>query len=259
MLPTLPRSHLPVTALADFLSFVDLVSDDLAPPLTLICILKQGWRHQQEGKDLGAAVLEALTRYQSTSGKAALIIGSYDPEELQQLALTAGSDPADPTGFMQLIGANDGKEVQRFEFGIYRPYSYDLLFTKFGLKAVSGYAASIGLDPEAVFDETGELLHPRFFDDAHTLGLRVVCRMVDTLPAERFNLGSGPEALFEHLLFTIGFDGIVTSEVRRARSWLEHRSLADESEQDRIIERLIDNIGESDGLPSDPVQSDTTR
>ncbi len=255
----LSRSHLPVTTLDDFLGFVDLVSEDLETSPTLICILKHGWRHQLEGKDLGAAVLEALKGYQSISGTAALMIGSYDPEELQQLALNATSGAVDSIDFMQLIGANDGKEVQRLEFGSYRPYNYDLLFTKFGLKALSGYVDTIGLNPEAIFDESGELFHPRFLDDAHTLGLRVVCCRIESISEQLFKLSSEPEALFEHLLFTIGFDGIVTTEVRRARSWLENLTQTGGTEQNKIIEHLIDQVGENDSLPSDPVQSDTTR
>ena len=255
----LSKVHLSITALADFLNVVDLVSGDFDTPLTLIFVLRHGWRHQQEGKDLGAAVLEALNRYQATAGPTALMIGSYDPEELQQLAQITGTGTAGTIGFMQLIAADDGREVQRLEFGTYQPYSYDLLFTRFGLKAVSGYADTIGLDPEAIFDKSGELIQPSFLDDAHTLGLRVVCCRSDSLSDQFFNLGPGLETLFEHLLFTIGFDGIVTSEDLKARSWLENRTQTGSNEQYRIIERLIDQSGESDGLPSSPVQSDTIR
>ena len=255
----LSRSQLPITALDDFLRVVDLVSADFATPPTLIFVLKHGWRHQQEDKDLGAVVLDTLNRYRAAAGHAALMIGSYDPEELQQLAQSTNPDATDIIGFMQLISAEDGREVQRLEFGTYQPYSYDLLFTRFGLKAVSGYADTIGLDPEAIFDGSGELMHPSFLSDAHTLGLRVVCCRADTLSEQLFNLESRPEALFEHLLFTIGFDGIVTGEDRRARSWLENLAQAGGNEQNRIIERLIDQIGERDDTPSRPVQSDTTR
>lgn len=255
----LSRPHLPITALDDFLSVVELVSADFATPPTLIFVLKHGWRHQQEDKDLGAVVLETLSRYQAATGTAALMIGSYDPEELQQLAQSTDPGATDAIGFMQLIGADDGREVQRLEFGTYQPYNYDLLFTRFGLKAVSGYADSIGLDPPAIFDDAGQLVHPRFLDDAHTLGLKVVCCRADSLSEQPTDLEPGLEALFEHLLFTIGFDGIVTSEDHRARSWLDSFTQARGNEQNEIIERLIDQIGESDDEPSLPVQSDTTR
>ena len=224
----------------------------------MVAFLTSEW-HQQEGKNLGGVVLEVLDRYRVRAGTAALMIGSYDPEELQQLAQSGGYGATDRIGFMQLIGADDGREVKRLEFGTYQPYSYDLLFTSFGLKAFSGYADTIGLDPEAIFDGSGELSHPTFLDDARTLGLRVVCCRSDSLSEQFFNLGPEPEALFEHLLFTVGFDGIVTSEDRRARGWLENLAQAGGNEQKKIIERLIDQIGDRDDTPSPPVQSGITR
>ena len=254
----LSRSHLSITTLEDFLNYLDLIVDELTAPPTLICTLKQGWRHQLEDKDLGTAVLETLESYQLTSGATNLIIGSYDPEELQQLATTASSGLSGKIGFLQLIGANDGKEVQRLEFCTYQPYSYDLLFTRFGLKSVSSYADTIGLDPEAAFDQSGTLSQPRFLDDVHTLGMRVVCLRVDSTNHYLSADSSGPESMFEHLLFTIGFDGIVTGADRLARSWLENRAPTRDSEQNRIIERLIDQVEENGGLPPGPVQSDET-
>ena len=255
----LSRSHLPVTTLEDVLGYLDLVSADRAVPPTLICTLKQGWRHRQENKDLATAVLDALENYLATSGAASLIIGSYDPEELQQLAQQTGDRLIDSIGFMQLIGTNEGNEVQRLEFGVYQPYNYDLLFTRFGLKAVSGYANTIGLDPEAILDQSGQLSHPGFLEDAHILGLRVICTRIDSLsqwsPAPR----PGSQALFEHLLFNLGFNGIVTSEDRAARGWLENFTQTGGTEQNSIIERLIDQLEKGDSESPDPAQSDTTR
>ena len=253
------RSHLPVTALDDFLGYLDNVFAERAARPTLICALKHGWRHQQEDKNLGAIVLQALEDYQSSSAAASLVIASYDPEELQQLAQGRGPGLAEDIGFMQLIGSNNGEEVQRLEFGTLQPYSYDLLFTRFGLKSVSSYAGSIGLDPQvAVMDDSAALNRPQFLADAHTLGLQVVCCRVDAIPPGSVAQGSDPEALFEHLLFTIGFDGIVTGQDRLARNWLENRSPPPSYEQNKIIERLIDRIEESGSKPPNPVDSDAT-
>ncbi len=252
------RSHLPVTALDDFLGYLDNVFAERAARPTLICALKHGWRHQQEDKNLGAIVLQALEDYQSSSAAASLVIASYDPEELQQLAQGRGPGLAEDIGFMQLIGSNNGEEVQRLEFGTLQPYSYDLLFTRFGLKSVSSYAGSIGLDPQAVMDDSAALNRPQFLDDAHTLGLQIVCCRVDSIPPVSVAQGSGPEALFEHLLFTIGFDGIVTGLDRLARNWLENRRVPPSYEQNTIIERLIDRVEESGSKPPNPVDSDAT-
>ena len=249
--------HLPVAALDDVLSYLDLAFADLAAKPTLICTLKHGWRHQQEDKNLGETVLQALEDYQSTSAGASLVIASYDPEELQQLAQSSGRR-SEEIGFMQLIGDNNGEEVKRLEFGTFQPYSYDLLFTRFGLKSVSSYADSIGLDPQIVMDESAALNQPQFLDDARTLGLQLVCCRVDSIPPDFATGGSGPEALFDYLLFTLGFDGIVTGKDRLARTWLENRATAGSNIQNNIIERLIDRVEESNSEPRIPVKSDTT-
>lgn len=253
------RSHLSVTALDDVLGYLDLALADLAAKPTLVCVLKHGWRHQEENKNLGATVLQALEDYQSTSASASLVIGSYDPEELQLLAKSAGeSGRLENTGFMQLIADNDGEEVKRLEFGTFQPYSYDLLFTRFGLKSVSSYADSIGMDPSAVMDASGALIQPQFLADARTLGLQIVFCRTDSAPPYPAVGSPEPEVLFEYLLFTVGFDGIVTGKDRVARNWLNNRATVDHNEQNKIIERLIDHIEESGSEPPPPVKSDAT-
>ena len=104
------------------------------------------------------------------------------------------------------------------------------------------------------------LSQPRFLDDAHTLGLRVVCLRVESTAHHYLaDDSSAPESMFEHLLFTIGFDGIVTDTDRLARSWLKNRAPARASEQSRIIERLIDRVEDDGSEPPAPVPSDETR
>ncbi|MGI9536561.1 MAG: glycerophosphodiester phosphodiesterase family protein [Desulfocapsaceae bacterium] len=252
------KSHLPITALDDFLGYLNLVVSDLTVKPTLIFTLKHGWRHQQEDKNLGATVLKALENYQSTSSTTSLVVASYDPEELQQLAQSSGPGHIEDIGFMQLIGSNSGEEVKRLEFGTYQPYSYDLLFTRFGLKSVSSYADSIGLDPQTILAESAALKRPQFLDDVRTLGLQIVCCRIDSIPPGPATGGATPEALFEYLLFTIGFDGIVTDKDRLARNWLENRPAAGNYEQYKIIERLIDQVDGNGNKTANQINSDAT-
>jgi hypothetical protein len=82
---------------------------------------------------------------------------------------------------------------------------------------------------------------------------------VDSIPPGFAPQGSGPEALFEHLLFTIGFDGLVTGQDRLARNWLDNRMASPRYEQNNIIERLIDRVEKSGSKPPYPMESDATR
>ncbi|MEJ2057335.1 MAG: glycerophosphodiester phosphodiesterase family protein [Desulfofustis sp.] len=251
------RPHIPVATLNDLLGYIDLRYRDTERKPTLNCTLRQGWLHREEGKDLGNTVLALLDSYRTASGSARFYLASYDPEELQQLAETRGSAPQPGIEFMQLIGANDGSEVRRLEFGKQQPYSYDLLFTRVGIKLVSTYASAVGLDAPVIVDGYGTVLHPQLFEDIKTLGMKVICcRLAD---GAYLAVGSGDDsALYEQLLFKAGFDGLLTRTDETVRQWLDDRADASASEQQQTIERLIDQIEGSGHQPPGPGQRDAT-
>lgn len=239
------KPRLPIIALADVLGYIDRVLRNPDREIALICTLKHGWLHQQENKDLGNTVRLALEDYRAASGGTRLYIASYDPEELQQLAQESNVESTDDFDFIQLIGSNDGAEVQRFEFGSHQPYNFDLLFTRFGLKSVSGYTTIIGLDSNTIIDDSGTLLQPEFVEDARTLGLKIIGCRTDSAPFAPTGEDSDLEPFFEHLLFDLGFDGMVTANDHLARQWILHRSATTNSEQNKIIDRLIEQAEDS--------------
>jgi glycerophosphoryl diester phosphodiesterase len=249
----------PIISLAEALGFIDRVFQEMDQPVTLVCTLKQGWLHQEQQMDLGTTVLQLLDAHRSAFGSIDFFLASYDPEELQQLALGRESAPPGEIAFIQLVGNSDGVEVQRLEFGSHQPYSYDLLFSRVGIKLVSTYAAVIGLDASTILDGAGTILHPRLLEDVKTLGMKSICNRIDRADYSHDAINRSGNELFEHLLFTVGFDGIVTAEDSRARKWLDERANGSTTEQQRTIERLIDQIEDSGIEPSDFLQSGATR
>ncbi len=245
----------PVVSLKEVFGYLDLTAKAPADRPALICELKKGWLHRLENKDLGVTVMSLLETYLSSAARADLYLASWDPEELQHLA----EDNPNDIGLIQLIGLNDGTEVMNMEFGQLQPYNYDLMFTRFGLKAVSVYAAVVGLLPQTLLDESGELVNPHYLDDAHTLGLKVICYDADPGYLAGSAVGETEEARFAHLLFTIGFDGLATSRDAALRDWLADRSRNQNSNRENSIERLIEQIEESGISPSVPLPSDTIR
>ncbi len=250
--------HVPVAALSDFLGYLDLRYRSSEQKPIVICTLRQGWMHNDEGKNLGSSVLELLDSHRADSGSARFYVASLDPEELQKLAEARTSAGQTGIEFMQMIGGSDGSEARRLEFGSRQPYSYDLLFTRVGIKLVSTYASAVGLYGPAIVDGSGTVIRPRLLEDIKTLGMKVIYSRADTEPY-RTDDSAGDDDFYEQIFFSAGFDGMLTRADAAVRQWLENRAGAAADEQQQMIERLIDQLGESGIQPPGPVQSGATR
>ena len=249
----------PVIALDEALGYIDLVHAELAQRPVVICELRKGWEHRREGKDLAGAVYALLQDYLRRSGRAELYLASYDPDELQRLS--AIRDPGDTAiKFIQLIGSNDGAEVKTFEFGQYQPFNYDLLFTKFGLKAVSTYAAAIGLQPQTILYPSGTVTRPQYLDDAHTLGMEVI--LYGEVSGLQFDAAAPtrPTTVLEHLFDGVGFDAVVSDDAELIEGWQQGRSEPNRTgDQQSAIERLIEQIERGSSKQPASDRSGTTR
>jgi len=249
----------PVIALDEALGYIDLVHAELAQRPVVICELRKGWEHRREGKDLAGAVYALLQDYLRRSGRAELYLASYDPDELQRLS--AIRDPGDTAiKFIQLIGSNDGAEVKTFEFGQYQPFNYDLLFTKFGLKAVSTYAAAIGLQPQTILYPSGTVTRPQYLDDAHTLGMEVI--LYGEVSGLQFDAAAPtrPTTVLEHLFDGVGFDAVVSDDAELIEGWQQGRPEPNRTgDQQSAIERLIEQIERGSSKQPASDRSGTTR
>lgn len=255
--PTIFTPQFPVISLDDALGYMDMIQLDPDHKPVIICELRQGWLHRREGKDLAGIVYSVLEDYRLRSGNVPLFLASYNPEELEQLAEARENVTGEKTDFIQLIGTNNGTEVKTLEFGNYQPYNFDLLFTKFGLKAVSTYAAAIGLHPETIFNETGDLTRAEYLENARTLGIKLI------LYGEAADLEGKvtppPSDMLEYLFTTIGFDAVLTDDVKLLSSQnLQTEGKDADDNQDNTIERLIKQIESSSKEQPSSDTSDTT-
>ncbi|PID42479.1 MAG: hypothetical protein CR981_02475, partial [Proteobacteria bacterium] len=111
--------------------------------------------------------------------------------------------------------------TMRYKQSGWQPYNYDWLLTKFGLKALSSFADIIGFKPELMLDPGANHANPAYAEDARMLGLKLFL-----YPFDRYTDMSStyrPEQLAEQCLYTIGFDGIITSKSDRLIPYLEER------------------------------------
>jgi glycerophosphoryl diester phosphodiesterase len=253
------RSHMPtaILSLAQVLDYLARLDPALETRLALICELRKGWLHDREGRDLSGILVSELRRAAPRLNKIDLFIASYDPTELQRINETLLSSSAKDLQLIQLIGNNDGMEVMSLELGHYRPYNYDWLFTRFGLKAASAYAQAIGIGSAQVLDQAGHPMNSDYLDSARSLGLKVLAYPADPKGSIlRFFNAERDETLFERLLFEVGLDGMLTAHDAFARKWLAERSKDVSNGPPQSIERLIERIEDRGITPALPLQSD---
>lgn len=251
--------HVPTAllSLAQVLDYLTRLDNNLETRLALICELRKGWLHGREGRDLSGILMSELRRAAPGLNRIDLFIASYDPTELQHIKETLLSSSVEDLQLIQLIGNNDGMEVMSLELGHYRPYNYDWLFTRFGLKAASGYAQAIGIGSAQILDQAGNPMNSDYLDSARALGLKVLAYPADPKGSIlRFFNAEQDEGLFERLLFEVGLDGMLTAHDAFARKWLEERSRDVGNGPPQSIERLIERIEDRGITPAFPLQSD---
>lgn len=238
-----PRPGIRLTTLPDALGLIKTMESRLGRRIEIIAEIKKNWQYLHNNLDISRAVVQLCSQLGYTTKDSGLHIASYDSEELQrihdQLFVEAGVD----LSLLQLTENNSGQETMRFERGRWTHYNYDWLFTKFGLKAVSGYADMISLAPGFVISETGDLLHQEYIEDAHLLGLKIIISHIDQLAEASPDFESRFEVLLDSYLFTTGVDGIFTGNDQPARNFIEKKLQDSSGKQHKTtIELLLENV-----------------
>lgn len=248
-----PRLHIP--SFAEALGLIRILEQNIEKRIGLVVEIKKSWFHLNENKDLSGSAMEELHRYGYTVQGDNVFLASYDAEELQRVHDILLAEADTQIKLIQLIEDNNGQETLRFERGQWLPYNYDWMFTKFGIKAVSAYADAIGLPPETIIDESGNLNQANYIEDAHILGMQVLVypfdRSLNPLPDYAKNV----EELLELHLFSAGMDGLLTGQGHLTRSYLAKRLTEDSetiSPQQQSINRLIERSTSSSVIQNGP-------
>jgi len=248
----LPPPQLHPATLADTLALIRALGPDLQTPPTVIIEPVKVWLQTREDKDPLPPLIELLSRFGYGSADDDSFIANFDPEILQrlhnELLPGAGLKP----GLIQLIDTNDGAEVKRQERGEWVPYNYDLLFTRFGLKELSGIVSVIGLPPGLLVDgDGGRPLRAHYCEDAHLLGLRILTYQADPLLLTLPGYATTPDEVLDNLLFTVGVDGIITRHPDLVHSFIANRSKPETSNEPITIDQLLHNL-EGPGPAAEP-------
>ncbi len=151
-------------------------------------------------------VVKAAVSQLGTQDETAIYIQSFDPEEVKYLStLTTGNTPP-----VQLIqGINPGKYAKEN----IEHYSYDLLFTRFGIRSLASYTYAI-----TVVSTVGiaENTLPRLIEDAKTLQMKIF------LPRS-VSASGDKSAEGEQTPQTSQYDGFITADPAQLKETLKNR------------------------------------
>lgn len=203
-----------IITFADGLQLLSVLQTEFDYPLIALPVIKYPWFHANEGVEISSAALDSLIAH-TDSADATLYLKCFDPDELQRIKKDIIPGMPVEVNLIQGIDNGDRGETMRRGRDGWSNYSYDWLFTRIGLRFVSGYADGIWLDSTAGIKE--ETL-ARFIGDSQGLKMAVYIHIRDQR-AETF------AAAAEKFLFTLNCDGLAVENPDILRRLLKNRSM----------------------------------
>ncbi len=218
-----------ITTLDEQLSLIQSLEKSLNRSVRVAVTLVKPWVHRKEKRDLASPVVSTLLQYGYNGQSDKILLLSYDVEELQRIRKQLLPASQMQIKLVQLIDQPDGEEYMVEEWGEYISYSYDLLFSNSGLRALAGSVAAIALPKDMLVDAQGNLKNTRFVSNAQKLGTMIFTFPVQNEPQTRLAFSKSFEEELEFLYFTVGVDGIFTDYCDAVSRFLKNRVQAPQS------------------------------
>jgi glycerophosphoryl diester phosphodiesterase len=222
-IPASRNPHFTITGLGEQLSLIQSLEKSLGHSIRIAVSLVKPWIHRRENRDLTGPVLSTLLQYGYTGQNDKILLLSYDVEELQRISKELLPALQMQIKLVQVIDQPDGREYMVKEWGEYRSYSYDLLFSNSGLRALAGSVAAIALPKYMLADEQGKLKHVNFINNAQKLGTMIFTFPVQKESQTRLAFSKSFTEELEFLYFTVGVDGIFTDYCDDVSRFLKNR------------------------------------
>lgn len=213
-----------ITTLNEQLSLIRSLEKSLGKEIRIAVALVKPWLHKKEGRDLSSRALTILQQYGYSGQKDNLFLLSYDVDELRRIAEQLAPQKQMHIKLVQLIDHRDGQEHMVEEWGKYRSYNYDWIFSNSGLRSLGRTVAAIGLPKYMLVDAQGQLRHADFVANAQKLGTMIFTFPLQKNKQTRLSFTRSFEEELEFLLFTAGVDGIVTDFCYDASQFLKNRT-----------------------------------
>jgi glycerophosphoryl diester phosphodiesterase len=140
----------------------------------IFCELKSPWWHEQEGRDLPAAVYDVLARYGSRTREDRCRVMSFDSHALRRIREDIGPRSGVDLPLTQLICHTDGHETyERLPDGTWANYDYEWMLDPAQIGRVSEWADGIGPDIRMLLTHHRPMAANDLTAAAHDAGLYV--------------------------------------------------------------------------------------
>lgn len=203
------QSHFGFHTLEAELEFLRGLRHSSGRDVGIFCELKSPWFHEQEGKDLPAAVYDVLARYGYRTREDRCRVMSFDAHALQRIRTEVGPAAGVDVPLTQLICRTEGHETyERMPDGTWRNYDYDWMLQPGAMERIRDWADGIGPDIRMLLRHGTSLAAGTLAEDAHAAGLYVTPWTVraDDLPPCAPSL----DALVRVLADDCRVDGIIS-------------------------------------------------
>lgn len=229
-----------ISSLSDTLNMLSQVNAETGRNIQIFALIKYPWFHTNEVYDISNSVLKTLIAH-TGSADTQLHLKCYDPDELQRIKKDLLPGLPMQVQLIQAIDSEGGNETMRMKRGRWTKYNYEWIFTRLGLRVVSGYASALALqDVDGISVDTLK----SFIADSQGLKLQVFLDATQLAPEEQ-------QRYLTKMFFELNADGLASSSPAQLRKFLDSQRSAEDQTSEVLSPRTQEEMPPP-GLLLDP-------
>lgn len=218
---------------------IEIINKHLDSSVAILPLVKFPWFHLNENKDISSIVLRKAISFSGSADKTTYL-KCFDPDELKRIHKTILPGLLVDIKLVQGIDNPAGRETMRKRNGQWISYNYDWLFTRVGIRLLSGYAFALHHSDLTIAEESVLL---QSIEDSKSLGMNVFVDINQAQPATSLDMQ------YEKVLSIRNIDGIGLYSMASFRSYQNKKTHA---EEDTLLPTEKDSSNNAATILSDP-------
>lgn len=225
-------------SLDDVLAILPRIREITGASLQVLPVVKFPWFHTEEVFDISNAILKTLTAH-AESADTLYYLKCYDPDELQRIEKLLLPGLPLQVRLIQGIDSENGRETMRNRRGRWQGYNYDWMFTRLGLRVLSGYAHGLIL-------RNGERMSRQelqaYISDIQALNMKI---FLETPPLQT----AMADDYFRDMLVELNVDGLASNQPGNILEFINRNKAS--------LSTIPENPGTDSPLPQQALEQNT--